>query len=432
MMSDEQVVPALREYVTALSSIAPDAENSDLTARSSPFEDTDVVGLGEATHGTRDFFELKHRVVRHLVEECGFRTIAFETDFAKTRALTEAVQYGEGTPRDALDEITLWVWKTEGVLALFEWLREFNENRPMDDRVRVYGMSLSLPAEPASELRCYLQRVDPASAETVAERFRSVADTEIPTDDEAATAEYLDTGLELAATIRDRLDEHRQRYVDASSPSEYQFARHLCRHLEQNCEWNELRLENPGQFDPEAFEQRDRYMAENVEWCRKQDPGAGVVVYAHNTHVKRGSFDMDYEWAQGETMGEFLDQQIGSRYYPLGTEFARGSFRAIPNVDDADERDPRTFPVGAPHEDSVGAHLDSEGKSPLFLDIAAASDDDRLDSWFDETRRMRGVSALVDPDDETRVHDIETDVAESFDGLFFLAETEPSVPLTDE
>jgi erythromycin esterase len=431
MDSDEQVVSVLSEYATALFSIAPDAGHSELTVLSSRFADVDVVGLGEATHGTRDFFELKHRLVRYLVEECGFRTLAFETDFARTRALTEAVHYDEGTPRNGLDRITLWVWKTEAVLAMFDWLREFNAGRPIDDRVRVYGISLSTPGEPASELRRYLGRVDPEYAETVGEQFSSITDTDIPTEDETATAAYLETGLELAATVRERLDEHRQRYVEQRSFSEYQFARHLCRHLEQNCEWNEMRLANPGQFEPAAFEQRDRYMAENVEWCREHDPGAGVVLYAHNTHVKRGSFDMDYEWAQGQTMGEFLDQQIDSRYCPLGTEFARGEFRAVPNVDDPGEREPRVFSVPAPRENSVAASLDRMGKSPSYFDVAAASDDDRLDSWFEETRRVRGVSALVDPDDETRVHDIETDVAASFDGLFFVAETEPSVPLTD-
>jgi erythromycin esterase len=428
MTPDEQVVSGLKEYATGLSSVDPVADSTDIDAISARFANADVVGLGEATHGTRDLFALKHRLVRYLVEECGFRTIAFETDFAKTRPLTEFVQYGEGASSDALDEVALWVWKTEGVLAMFDWLREFNAGRPMNDRVRVYGISLSTPSEPASELRRYLQRVDPTYLDTIDGRISSIADGEIPTDD-TVTAEYLGTGLELAGSIRERLDEHRQSYVDASSPSDFQFARHLCRHLEQNCEWNELRLANPGQFDPEAFERRDSYMAENVEWCHEHDSGAGVVVYAHNTHVKRGSFDMDYEWATGQTLGEFLDRTMGAEYCPLGTEFARGEFRAVPN-DDA-EREPRTFPSGAPHEDSVAAHLDSLGESPLFLDVAAASDDDRLDSWFQETRRVRGTSALVDPDDESRIHDIETDIAESFDGLFFLAETDPSDPITE-
>jgi len=404
----------LGRYSYPLDSATPDGDALG------PFTDTlgdaTIVGLGEATHGTRELFELKGAVVRHLVANRGLRTVAFETDFAKTLALDEYVRRGEGTAADALDELVLWVWRAESILDTVEWLRAFNEGRPPEDRVRLLGVSLSEPGAPARRFRGFLQEVPEIA---VPDKLDALADNPVPEDDREA---FLDDGIAVAHGLRDALDDHRPAVVDRLSPRKWTVARRLCRHLEQNCEWNRLRLATEG-FDPEAFELRDRLMAETVGWCLDTDPGDGVAVWAHNTHVKRGSFDMPQDWAAGETMGEVIAQDHGSAYRPYATDFARGSYRAIADTD----RGPETFTAGGPPTEATTATLDAVDAQAGFLDIESAAADSRLDAWFDGDREIRGVAALVDPERERRR--IETDLAASFDGLFALAETEPSASL---
>ncbi|MFC7058682.1 erythromycin esterase family protein [Halovenus salina] len=406
---------ALGRYSSPLDSTTPDGD--DLEPLTDTLGDATIVGLGEATHGTHDLFELKGAVVRHLVADCGVRTVAFETDFAKTLALDEYVRRGEGTAADALDALVLWVWRAESILETVEWLRAFNEGRPPEDRVRLLGVSLSEPGAPARRLRALLQAV-PSIA--VPDELDALADDPVPEDDRDA---FLDDGIAVARGLRDTLDAHRPAVVDRLSPREWTVARRLCRHLEQNCEWNRLRLATEG-FDPEAFELRDRLMAETVGWCLDTDPGDGVAVWAHNSHVKRGSFDMPQDWAAGETMGEVIAQDHGSAYRPYATDFARGSYRAVADS----EAGPETFTADGPPTEATTATLDTVETPTGFLDIESAAADSRLDSWFDRDRKLRAVAALVDPDADDRRR-MTTDLASSFDGLFAIEETAPSIPL---
>jgi erythromycin esterase len=420
-MTSDEFLAALDSYTHPSGPVRPDADTDQLQAFLSQAGDTDIVGLGEATHGTRELFELKHRLVRALVTECGVRTIAFETDFANTLALAEYVGQGTGTPAEALDELVLWVWKTEAIVAFLEWAQSFNDGRPAEDQIRVHGISLSSPDRPASALRSSLRDIEEVPTPAM-EGLDTIADEEIP-DDETDRETFFQTGTDVAETVRDHLDEYRSAYVAAGTERQWQITRHLCRHLEQVCAWNRTRLSTPGRFDPEAFEQRDRFMAENVGWCLDTDPGTGVVVWAHNTHVKRGHFDMDYEWADGMTMGEFLHREHGSEYRPYGTTFARGKFRAV--VDDDSTDGPQTLTVGEPRSEAVTSvlrtrkHETTAGEATRFLDIESASEDTALDTWFEQTRHILGAPALVDPETDRKALAIETDLKDSFDGIIY-------------
>lgn len=426
-MSGDAAVAGLKAHSYPLVSTRPDADSERLQPFQSTIDDAAIVGLGEATHGTREFFELKHRLVRHLVAERGFRTVAIETDFVNTLGLDTFVRRGNGTARDALDDVILWVWKVEAMLSLVEWLRTFNEGRPPGDRVRLHGVSLSSPGNPARRLRDYLRGVDGVPVPE-SDRLDRLADAEIPEDDDARE-EFLDGGLAVAETLRAHLDDRRAAYVEAGSARKWTVVRRLCRHLEQSCEWNRTRLSTPGTFDPEAFEQRDRCMAENVGWCLETDPGDGVVVWAHNAHVKRGAFDMAHGWADGGTMGEFLDREHGSAYRPCATDVARGEYRAVADVDDPDRPARRAFTAAEPPTRTTAAIIERISSPAAFFDVGSAATDPRLGSWFDGTQQLRAVPAVVDPDADRERRVMETDLAASFDGLFAVTESTPTVPL---
>ncbi|MFC7071872.1 erythromycin esterase family protein [Halovenus rubra] len=421
-MAGDDVSAGLDAHSYPLDSMHPDGEQ--LPVFESSATKGEIVGLGEATHGTHELFTLKQRLLCHLVAECGFRTVAFETDFVNTLALDEFVHHGVGTPADALDDLILWVWKTETIRDTVEWLRTFNVGRPPEDRVRIYGVSLSNPSGPADRLRTVLSDIDRAIPEQ--DRLTRLADEEIP-DNGVARDSFLDSGITVAATLRDHLNEHREEFVEQWSERGWETAVHLCRHLEQNCEWNRLRLATEG-FNSDAFECRDQYMAENATWCVETDPGNGVIVWAHNTHIKRGSFDMAHEWASGTTMGEFLTREHGSRYHPYATDFAHGAYRAVANADTPQNRGVRTITAIEPPTASATAVLDSVDTPNAFFNIERAADDSRLTSWV-KNRQLRAVSAVVDPSAGRERRIMETDLDASFDGLFVAEETTPSIPL---
>jgi len=396
---------------------SPDTDADDPTVQQCPVpcDDADIVGLGEATHGTREFARLKAGMVRHLVQR-GFRTVAFEADVAAMLPVDRYVHAGVGDPIEALSGLETWMWRTGEVRDILRWLRSFNEGRPPEDRVRVRGVDLSRPSAPAPAVRSYLSTVGPGAAGAAVATLAEGLRPDDPRDarlDEVATA---------ARTVGDHLERNREAYVARKSAPAWERARHLCRVVERACEWHRVRHAQDGPH-PEGMSERDRLMAENAAWCLERDTGSGIVVWAHNSHVKRGTFDDGQVWSGEATMGERL-HRAGGRYTPVGFDFGRGSFRAERACGSGG---PEVFSVGDPRTDSATARFDAL-PGPFLLDVESAASDDRLGAWLDAPRRLRRVGSVYDPDAPGEQY-LRTRLAESFDALVFVPESTPTQPL---
>jgi erythromycin esterase-like protein len=151
----------------------PDHDDSDLVPILHVIGNARVLGLGEGTHGTREFSRMKHRLVRALVEELGFRLFAMESDFSGTERLNHYVLTGEGDPRDILRGMRLWTWNTEEVLALVRWIRAYNASGR--DPVQFLGFDMQQPIAAIDSLSGFIRRADPDFGGALAESLRIVA-----------------------------------------------------------------------------------------------------------------------------------------------------------------------------------------------------------------------------------------------------------------
>lgn len=404
---------ALESHVAALGQVTP-AGIGERPADAPPdLDEGTMIGLGEGTHGTREFVTLRHRLLQYLVEKCGFRTVGLEAPFVPTIRVDAAVRDEGDAPAVALSALDLWVWQTKGLAALFRWLRRFNEGRPMDDRVRVVGIGLTDPSRPAERLASILPELDVTDA-CLREELTAFATT-----DHARTqgVEALEEGVTLGGAARERL----LSTVGEPETRAERLGHRLCRQLEQSCDWNQLRLLSPGRFDPEAYERRDAHMAETAVWALETDPGDGAVVWGHNAHVQRGEFDMPQDWASGTTMGEAIHQEIGAAYRPLGTSFYQGQFRAtVPGMSRPERQE-----AGPPIERSVEATLGDPNSDALFLDLASIGAEG-LEGWTETTRPVRAIPALMADGDTRSDRYQETDLTASFDGIFHISRSTPT------
>src|SRR5271169_2485691 len=106
-----------------------------------------IVSLGEATHGTREFFRLKHRLLEFCVSELGFTLFGIEASYPECLRVNDYVLHGSGKPDEALAGTRFWTWDTEEVLALIEWMRAWN--RTHEPKVKFYGFDMQFPTEAA-------------------------------------------------------------------------------------------------------------------------------------------------------------------------------------------------------------------------------------------------------------------------------------------
>src|SRR5215213_3311743 len=131
--------------------------------------DARVVMLGEATHGTHEFYSERVRITQRLIAEKGFSAIAIEGDWPDAYQVNQYVR-GLGTlasAEQALASFTAfprWMWRNEEIRDLVRWLRTYNDARPADQRVGFYGLDVYSLHESASEVLAYLDRADPAAA----------------------------------------------------------------------------------------------------------------------------------------------------------------------------------------------------------------------------------------------------------------------------
>jgi erythromycin esterase-like protein len=87
-----------------------------------------IVALGEATHGTREFFQMKHRMVEFLATQMGFTIFSIEANLPEASRLNDFVVKGNGDPKQLLKGMYFWTWNTEEVLNMILWMREFNRS----------------------------------------------------------------------------------------------------------------------------------------------------------------------------------------------------------------------------------------------------------------------------------------------------------------
>ncbi|MFF8659162.1 erythromycin esterase family protein [Streptomyces huasconensis] len=144
-LQQPSVVRALERAVHPLRSTDPGGRTTDLRALGEMVGDAEVTGLGEATHGSHEFFAMKERVFRHLVEEKGFTTFALEMSWTAGLRIDEYLQGGEGTARQVAEETLAGSpWERAEFVSLIAWMREHNRRHPRRG-VRFMGDDIGAP-----------------------------------------------------------------------------------------------------------------------------------------------------------------------------------------------------------------------------------------------------------------------------------------------
>lgn len=114
----------LRKYLHPIRTVAPDAtDTNDLNVLKELIGESSVVALGENTHGSSEIFRLKDRFIRYMVEELGFDVFSIEADMPKAYPLNGLIQDGEGDPVPLICRMGMWIWCTDEMLSLVNWMK---------------------------------------------------------------------------------------------------------------------------------------------------------------------------------------------------------------------------------------------------------------------------------------------------------------------
>src|SRR5262245_8057043 len=163
----EEVIAWLRAAALPLATAEPGRGFDDLEALRPLLSKARIVSMGEATHGTREFFQLKHRLIEYCVSKLGFNIIALEANYGTTLLVNDYVMHGNGNVADVLAGMGMWFYNTEVVLALVELVRTGNLTH--ERKVSFHGFDMQDAGVPPATLHMldYLGRVAPDLAPAV-------------------------------------------------------------------------------------------------------------------------------------------------------------------------------------------------------------------------------------------------------------------------
>ncbi|MEU6394376.1 erythromycin esterase family protein [Streptomyces sp. NPDC046939] len=319
---------ALGQVAHPLRTTEPRGSLTDLRPFGRMVGDARVVGLGEATHSSHEFFTVKHRVLRYLVEEKGFRAFALEAPWSTGLRLDAYLLRGEGNLRQIMDEEfrgTYQFWNNAEYRDLLQWMRAYNVKHP-EDPVRFVGDDNGFAgAELYDKVSAYAAVAHPELTSRLSELYRGLRPT---TDPDTYVNEYLAKPLaerkQLAERTGRAMDLLKQRPGKGADVDAYAWALQHATAIHQMTTLYAFDWDDP-QAVPDAMRYRDRVMAENVAWWQRQT-GDRIVLGAHNSHVALRTYAPS---SHPQVQGEFLHEQLGRGYLSIGLTFDRGSFNAL-------------------------------------------------------------------------------------------------------
>ena len=172
-LQDESVAAWVRTHAIPLTTVEANNGFNDLQPLKSLIGDARIVSLGEATHGSREIFQLKHRMIEFLASEMGFTIFAIEANMPEAYRVNDYVLNGNGDPAQLLRGMYFWTWDTEEVLTMIKWMRAFNQSGK--GRIEFTGFDMQTPTVALDLARQFVAQNDPAYLATFAENASLVA-----------------------------------------------------------------------------------------------------------------------------------------------------------------------------------------------------------------------------------------------------------------
>jgi protein-L-isoaspartate(D-aspartate) O-methyltransferase len=394
-----------------------DLEQVELDGLLERIGDAEVVLLGEATHGTSEFYRMRTRITRALVLRASFRTLAIEGDWPDAahvdRYVRDLPPLLEGFR--PFSRFPRWMWRNLEVSELVHWLREYNrEVTDPEARVRFTGLDLYSMYTSIAAVTSYLDRVDPQLARVARERYGALTPWQ---HDPAAygraalSGHYRECEEDVVAMLRE-LHERRVEYMQRDGELFFDAVQNA--RLVADAE-RYYRVMYYG--SRQSWNLRDQHMFDTLLALRGFRPGGKIVVWEHNSHL--GDASATEMGARGEhNVGQLCRRALGDRVYSIGFGTDRGEVAAADDWDGP----MRVMRVRPAHDDSYERLCRDSGLGAFMLALRNPTRDAVRDELM-AARLERAIGVIYRPQTELPSHYFQAVLPKQFDEYIWFEET---------
>jgi protein-L-isoaspartate(D-aspartate) O-methyltransferase len=400
-----------------------DIETADLDPLIARVGDRRVVLIGEASHGTSEFYRMRARITRRLIEEKGFNIVAVEADWPDAARIDNYVRHRDVPASDweAFGRFPTWMWRNEEVREFVDWLHEHNKVKPYDFRAGFYGLDLYSLYNSTRAVIDYLEDVDPDLALIARHRYGCLSPWEADPaayGHAALTGSYRNCEGQVVKMLVELHEQHQQyvkhdgeRFLDAAQNAQ----------LVANAE-RYYRIMYYG--SRASWNLRDGHMFDTLQnLIGFHGERSKAVVWAHNSHI--GDASATEMSARGEhNLGEFCQKGFGKNSYRIGFGTDHGTVAAA-----SDWNGPMEIKQVQPaHPQSYERLFHLTNKPGLVLPLRAGHEFD-VATELAKPRLERAIGVIYRPETELASHYFEAVLPRQFDEYIWIDETSAVSPI---
>ena len=361
-----------------------------------------IFGFGETTHQGKEFFDIKAKFFKYLVENHGVKIFIIEDSYSSEAGINEWITGGKGKAETIANNFSIGFWHCKEVVNLLEWMRNYNLNKIKDEQIRFYGMDIQDVKKINQEIRNLVKKYNIP----ISEEFLLVVDNCVEKKvNYSGKTDWANIQIPKLNKIEQILLDFRKG-IKNENIDEFNSAIRALNYLSKYTYF----VQNHYSQD------RDLLMFENVKWIVENKSKNGkAFIWAHNEHINNKQAG-NYSGRNIYNLGRHLKEYYKSDYYSVGFDFGAGTLAGF--FSNKDEKPSwKKFELSEPFAKTYAETLIEAKDEIYFIDMFQALDGNSANFFKEKTKQIVAGGGGFNPKNN---HLYQKKFSEMYDGLIFV------------
>lgn len=400
---NEKAVTWINENAIKIEDANPDTNltifNNDIPEK---FANAKIFGFGETTHQGKEFFDIKAKFFKYLVEKQGVKVFIIEDSYTAEAGINEWISGGKGNAETIANNFSIGFWYCKEVVNLLEWMRNYNLDKSKDEQIRFYGMDIQNVKKINQEIRSLVKKYDIP----VSEELLLVVDRCVEKKVEYGVSnDWAEIQIPKLNEIEGILLDFRKGMTDENI-DEFNSTIRALSYLSQYTDY----VQNNYTQD------RDLKMFENAKWIiENKSKNSKAFIWSHNEHInnkKAGNYNTRNIYNFGRHMKEYYKND----YYSVGFDFGTGTQAGYFSNND-EKPSWKKVELNEPFAKTYAKTLIEAKDEIYFIDMSKALDGNSSDFFKKKSKQIVAGGGGFNP---KKNYLYEKKFSEMFDGLIFI------------